>query len=242
MKLFGKVFPRIRKGPKCAAVIVAAGESRRFGTDKTALELGGMPVLARTVRAFENSDCVSEIVIVTREEKIGEVAELVKKFAFSKVSKVVIGGKTRAESSLAGATAVSRRAGLIAIHDAARPLVTEEVIARTVEAARQYNAAVPAVASTDTLRLNLDGFSAGTLDRDAVVRVQTPQVFDADLIKGALSFAVSKGIPVTDDSAAMEAIGFKTRIVEGDSGNIKLTRPEDVIFAEAVLKSRGERI
>lgn len=238
MNAFGKK----KSQAKCSVVIVAAGESRRFGTDKTVLDLCGMPVLARTVKAFEVCGCVDEIVIVTREEKIEEIAELVREYAFSKVSRVVIGGNTRTESSLAGVSAVRRGAKLIAIHDAARPLVTADVIERTVEAAKKYNAAVPAVASTDTLRLSEDGFSAGTLDRDAIVRVQTPQVFDADLIKGALTFAVMNNIPVTDDSAAMEAIGFKTRLVEGDAENIKLTRPEDLIYAEAVLKSRGERI
>ena len=242
MKNIKKLFGRKKNAPNCAAVIVAAGESRRFGTDKTALDIGGVPVLARTVKAFEDSECIREIVIVTREEKLEEVAELVRRYALSKVSRVVIGGKTRAESSLAGVTAVGKGAKLIAIHDAARPLVTQDVIARTVEAAEQYRAAVPVIASTDTLRLSEDGFSAGTLDRDAVVRIQTPQVFDADLIKGALSFVIDKNIQVTDDASAMEAIGFKTRFVEGDSGNIKLTRPEDRFFAEAILKSRGEQI
>lgn len=240
MKLFNKIFNKTPSAD-CAAVIVAAGESKRFGSDKTALELGGMPVLARSVKAFEDCGCIAEIVIVTREEKLEAVAELVRKYAFSKVAKVIIGGNTRAESSLAGVSAVGKNIKYIAIHDAARPLVTREVIERTIEAARQFNSAVPAVASTDTLRLSEDGFSSGTLNRDVIVRIQTPQVFAADLIKGALTNAVGSEIPVTDDAAAMEIMGFKTRIVEGDSENIKLTRPEDFAFAEAILKSRGEQ-
>lgn len=224
----------------CTAVIVAAGSSQRMGSDKIFAALGGWPVLVRSVRAFEASELVDEIIIVTREEKLQMVAELVKKYELNKVSKVILGGKTRVESCLAGVSEADHRAELIAIHDGARPLVTQRIIRDTVRAAEEFYAAVPVVRSTDTLKL-LDekGIVAGTVDRETIYRVQTPQVFRADLIKGALTEAMKRGLPVTDDCSAMELMGVKTHTVEGDEDNIKLTTPRDMVVAEAILKDRG---
>ena len=224
----------------CTAVIVAAGSSQRMGSDKIFAALGGWPVLVRSVRAFEASELVDEIIIVTREEKLQMVAELVKKYELNKVSKVILGGKTRVESCLAGVSEADHRAELIAIHDGARPLVTQRIIRDTVRAAEEFYAAVPVVRSTDTLKL-LDekGVVAGTVDRETIYRVQTPQVFRADLIKGALTEAMKRGLPVTDDCSAMELMGVKTHTVEGDEDNIKLTTPRDMVVAEAILKDRG---
>ena len=224
----------------CTAVIVAAGSSQRMGSDKIFAALGGWPVLVRSVRAFEASELVDEIIIVTREEKLQMVAELVKKYELGKVSKVILGGKTRVESCLAGVSEADHRAELIAIHDGARPLVTQRIIRDTVRAAEEFYAAVPVVRSTDTLKL-LDekGIVAGTVDRETIYRVQTPQVFRADLIKGALTEAMKRGLPVTDDCSAMELMGVKTHTVEGDEDNIKLTTPRDMVVAEAILKDRG---
>ena len=226
--------------PWCAAIIVAAGSSQRMGSDKIFGPLGGLPVLVRSVRAFEENELVDEIVVVTREEKLEQVALLVRKYELRKVSKVIIGGKTRVESCLAGVSEVDHRAELIAIHDGARPLVTQRVIRETVRAAQAYHAAVPVVRSTDTLKL-LDGKGvvAGSVDREAIFRVQTPQVFRADLIKGALTEAMKRGLPLTDDCSAMDLMGVKTHTVEGDEDNLKLTTPRDFVLAEAILKNRG---
>ena len=136
---------------------------------------------------------------------------------------------------------MKKGARLIAIHDGARPLVTQDLIARVVNAANEYMAAVPAVRSVDTLKkIDGNGVITGGVDRDSVVRVQTPQVFDADIIKGALTKAVEKHLSLTDDCSAMDMMGVRTHTVEGDAGNIKLTEPEDRVLAEAILKSRGE--
>ena len=169
--------------PHCSAVIVAAGSSQRMGSDKLLHNLGIMPVLARTLLAFQDCDLVDEIVVVTRMEKIMEVAGLCKKYRIEKASKVISGGATRMESALAGVSEVKSRAKLIAIHDGARPLVSVELIERTIRAAAQYKAAVPAVKSVDSLKL-VDGKATvtGSVDREQVLRVQTPQVFEADLI------------------------------------------------------------
>ena len=227
--------------PSCAAVIVAAGSSTRMGSDKLTAELGGIPVLVRTLKAFEESEYVSEIVVVTRMEKVGELAELCKQNGISKISKVVAGGKTRMESSLIGVSAVKPSAKLIAIHDAARPLLSGALIKRTVCAAAEHMAAVPVLPSTDTLKLiGEDDRILGTVDRESTYRVQTPQVFDAVLIKGALTKAAEKGLTLSDDSAAMDMTGFKTYTVAGEEDNIKITTPRDLMIAELLLKSRGE--
>jgi len=228
--------------PACAAVVLAAGSSQRMGNDKILARLEELPVLARTLRPFQNSPCISEIVVVTTAEKLQEVTELCREYNIGKVSKVVTGGKTRAESALTGVSEVSGRAELIAIHDGARPLVTEELIARTVELAAKKNAAVPAIRSTDTLKTaGEDGAILGSVDRNLTWRIQTPQVFKAELIKGALTKAMKLGLPLTDDSSAMDVLGVTTYIVEGDEENIKLTRPLDLLLASAILRDRRER-
>ena len=227
--------------PHCSAVIVAAGSSQRMGSDKLLHNLGIMPVLARTLLVFQDCELVDEIVVVTRMEKLEEVAELCKKYRIEKASKVICGGATRMESALAGVSEVKKKAKLIAIHDGARPLVSVELIENTVRAAARYKAAVPAIKSVDTLKLAEDGETVtGSLDRELVLRVQTPQVFDADLIKGALTFAAEKKLPLTDDCSAVELMGVKARIVPGEEDNIKLTPPRDMLFAAAILKDRGE--
>lgn len=227
--------------PKCSAVIVAAGSSVRMGSDKLAAQLGSASVLMRTLRVFESSEYVNEIVIVTRMDKVSEIADLCAHEGLSKISKVVAGGKTRMESSLIGVSAVKSSAKLIAIHDAARPLVSETLIKRVVCAAAEHMAAVPVIPSTDTLKVvDADNRVVGTVDRETTYRVQTPQVFDAILIKGALTKAAEKGLALSDDSAAMDMTGFKSFTVAGEEDNIKITTPRDLMIAEAILKSRGE--
>ncbi len=234
-------FKNKKEKPSCSAVIVAAGSSQRMGSDKIMMKLGAMPVLARTVLAFENNEYVDEIIIVTKTEKLEEIADMCFKNGLHKVKQVVSGGATRMESALAGVSACRHGAELIAIHDGARPLVSQELITRTIEAARAYRAAVPAVASTDTLKIvDERGFITGTLDRSVTRRVQTPQVFEADLIKGALTKAVEKNLALTDDCSAMDMMGVKTITVEGELTNIKITTPEDMVTAKAIVEDRGD--
>jgi len=226
--------------PYCAAVIVAAGSSTRMGSDKIFAALGGQPVLVRTIRSFEEAEAIDEIVVVTRADRLEHAAALVEKYGLQKVSKVILGGKSRVESCLAGVSEVSRRAKLIAIHDGARPLVTDRVIRETVQAAWAHHAAVPVVKSVDTLKLlDANGVICGSADRESIYRVQTPQVFRAELIKGALTEAMHRKLPLTDDSSAMELMGVKVHTVAGEEDNLKLTTPRDMVLAEAILKNRG---
>ena len=241
MKLLNLFKKSETKEPHCSAVIVAAGSSQRMGSDKLMMKLGEIPVLARTLMAFQSSPLVDEIVVVTRLDKLQEIADLCKEYGIDKVSRVIAGGKTRTESALAGVSEVSSSAKLIAIHDGARPLVTADVILRTVYAAAEHMAAAPAVPSVDTLKaVDAEGCVIGTVDRETTLRIQTPQIFRAELIKGALTKAVEKGMTLTDDCAAAEMMGVRTKTVLGDEDNIKITTPRDMLFAAEILKERGE--
>ena len=239
---FSSIFSKKKdKIPHCSAVILGAGNALRMGTDKMLYELEGKPVLVRTLLAFERSALVDEIVVVTRQELLEKVADLCKSHGITKVSRVISGGATRTESALAGVSEVSSSAKLIAIHDGARPLVTADVILRTVYAAAEHMAAAPAVPSVDTLKaVDAEGCIIGTVDRETTLRIQTPQIFRAELIKGALTKAVEKGMTLTDDCAAAEMMGVRTKTVLGDEDNIKITTPRDMLFAAEILKERGE--
>lgn len=239
LKKITDLFREKEKEPHCSAVIVAAGSSARMGSDKLTAVLGGVPVLVRTLRTFDACPLVDEIIVVTRGDRIEEMAELCKEYGIQKVSKVLAGGATRVESALVGVTEVDPKARRIAIHDGARPLVTTDLIERTVRAAKEHYAAVPVIPSTDTLKVvDEKGYVAGTVDRATTYRVQTPQIFKTDFIKGALTKAMEKNLPLTDDCSAMEMMGVKIMTVPGDEDNIKLTTPRDMILAEAILKAR----
>ncbi len=219
----------------CGAVIVAAGNASRMGgIDKVMAPLGGEPMLLRTVRTFQDCDVIKEIVIVTREDLLERVSSMCGKF--SKVMAVVVGGKDRPESVTNGLNALSKKVKLAAIQDGARPLITWQVIDRTVRAANSYGAAAPAVPVKDTIKTVRGGVVMDTPDRSGLQAVQTPQVFDFDLLRGALKKAALEEAPITDDCSAVERIGFKVKIVEGDERNLKITTPLDLKVAEAFLE------
>ena len=235
-------YKRLRKEEEplsCAAVVLGAGSAQRMGFDKMTAMLDGQPVLVRAINAFEQSPLIEEIVVVTKEERLEEVAELCKIYNLSKVSSVVMGGKTRTESALAGVMALKKDCRLTAIHDGARPFVSKQLIEDCIRRASIQYAAIPVVKSTDTLRaVDENGSLIGTYDRDRVVRVQTPQVFLSEIIKGALSDAVQKGMTFTDDASAVERMGVRIQAVEGDEENIKLTTPQDMLIAQGILERR----
>ena len=220
---------------RCGAVIVAAGNATRMGgVDKIMADLGGEPLILRTVRPFLTCEAISEIVIVTRPELVGTVRNL---FAgFDKVTAVVAGGKDRAESVNAGLNAFTKKVKLAAIHDGARPLVTEELIDRVVRAANTYGAAAPGIPVKDTIKTVTGGVVIGTPERKQLQAVQTPQVFDFDLLRGALKKAADEGVEITDDCSAVERLGFRVKIVEGDERNLKVTTPMDLKIAKMLLE------
>ncbi len=221
----------------CGAVIVAAGNASRMGgIDKVMAPIQGEPMIRRTVRAFQNCDAVSEIVIVTREDLILPITELCKEY--TKVKTVVKGGASRQESVEQGLNMLSDQMKLAAIQDGARPLITYEVIDRTIRAANTYGAAAPAVPVKDTIKTVEGGVVKNTPDRSTLRAVQTPQVFDIDLLKGALRKARQDNAEVTDDCSAVERMGMTVKIVEGDEYNIKVTTPMDLKIAEMLLEEQ----
>ncbi len=219
---------------RCGAVIVAAGTASRMGgIDKVMAPLGEEPMIVRTVRAFAECDAISEIVVVTRQDLIVQIMGLCADFV--KVKAVVAGGDSREKSVWAGLNALSSAVKLVAVHDGARPLVTWQVIDRTVRAANSYGAAAPAVPVKDTIKEVRGGIVMNTPDRSKLRAVQTPQVFDYDLLRGALKTVIAEGISVTDDCSAVEKMGMSVKIVEGDEWNIKITTPADLKIAQLYL-------
>lgn len=224
----------------CTAIVPAAGRSNRMGEDKVLLPLGEVPVLIRTLRVLEECAYITEIIVATREDLIVPVAQLCKDAALTKVRKVVLGGETRMASVLAGLREADPNTELVAIHDAARPLVTGEIIAETILKAAQCGAAAPAVPVKDTIKQAVHGVVTGTPDRGELFAVQTPQAFEHGLILGALEKAMADGAELTDDCGAVERLGMSVCLTVGSYENIKLTTPSDVAVAVAILEGRGE--
>ena len=225
--------------PRCGAVVVAAGSSTRMGEDKILIPLEEEPVIVHTVRALELAPQITEIVVVTRQDLIVPVAQLCQDYGFEKVRKVVAGGASRLHSVRIGTLELSRDLELIAIHDGARPFVTQDVIEQVIRKAGECGAAAPAVPINDTVKEVRDGLVERTVDRTMLRAVQTPQVFDAGLIRAALQKALDDGVEVTDDCSVVERLGMRVALTPGDPFNLKLTTPEDLILARGILEGRS---
>ncbi len=234
------LFQRKKTVPLCSAVVVAAGSARRMeGIDKILAPLGELPVLVHTLYAFQDCPAVEEVVVVTREDLLVEIGRLCRDFNMDKVTKVVVGGAERIHSVLAGLREVRPEADLIAIHDGARPLVPLDVVEEAVARAAVTGAAAPALPVTDTIKRGEKGVAVETVDRSSLWAVQTPQVFEAGLIRAALERAAADGAVLTDDCAAVERLGMKVSLTRGSRENIKITTPFDLLLGEAILEARG---
>lgn len=235
------LFERKKKAtvPFCSAVVAAAGSSTRMeGQDKMFSLLGEIPVLARTLTVLEACLSIHEIVVVTRSDLIVPVSQLCRDFSVSKVTKVVEGGADRTRSVLNGTAVCDRRAALIAVHDGARPLVSQAVLSEVLDAGARTGAAAPAVPVKDTIKQAQGGIVTGTPERSTLFAVQTPQVFEASLLKAALRKAAEEGAPLTDDCSAVERLGMKVTLTRGEYENIKITTPVDLLMGEAILNGR----
>ena len=221
--------------PAVAAVIVAAGNATRMGGPKQLLPLVGVPVLARSMMAFEACAAIRDIVVVARREETADVQSLADAYHIHKVTAIVPGGEERQHSVMNGLEAVAQDVQYVAIHDGARPLVTTELIESVLAAAKQSGAAAPGVPVTDTIkRVTPQGRIAETVCREDLCAMQTPQIFDYPLYRQALEEAVRSKLVVTDDCQIMEAAGFPVTVVPGDYHNIKITTPEDLVVAQAL--------
>lgn len=222
-----------------SVIIVAAGSSSRMGgVSKQLLSLGGIPVIARTMMAFENCDAVKNIVLVARECDILEYQNIARKYMITKLSDIVEGGASREESVKKGMSCLDNSTEIVLIHDGARPLVSKDVIESVIIAARTHGASMCAVPVKDTIKVVKDGFIADTLDRSSLYSAQTPQGFKFSLFKECIESAEDLSL-FSDDCSLVEKFNIPVNIVMGDYKNIKITTLEDVLIAESFIK-RGE--
>ncbi|MES2661267.1 MAG: 2-C-methyl-D-erythritol 4-phosphate cytidylyltransferase [Verrucomicrobiota bacterium] len=215
----------------CSAILVAAGSSRRMGFDKLSAELGGVPVLRKTLEAFLAAESIAEIVVVCPEERWELLGE-----NFSKPVKRVDGGAQRQDSVMAGLSALSLGSMLVAVHDGARPLVSPEDIDRCVRAASENRAAALARRVTETLkRSDAVDFSTEGVSREHLWFMETPQVFEIPLLMDAYAEVTARGLAITDEVSALEVIGVGVKLVESTHPNLKITTPADLALAAALL-------
>ncbi|HEY0408276.1 MAG TPA: 2-C-methyl-D-erythritol 4-phosphate cytidylyltransferase [Pyrinomonadaceae bacterium] len=224
------------------AIIAAAGQGTRLGGKraKQFLELNGVPVIIHTLRRFEQCADVDEIIVVLPAADVSGFLTLAGQYGLRKLARVVAGGQTRAESVWRGLQSVrAATAGIIAVHDGVRPFVTQYEISRAIAAAQAHGAAILAAPAVDTIKEVENGEVLRTLSRSGLRRALTPQCFRYALLRAAYERARDLGADLTDDSSLVEQLGAAVAIVEGDARNIKITRPEDLAFAEILLKQES---
>jgi 2-C-methyl-D-erythritol 4-phosphate cytidylyltransferase len=222
------------------AIIAAAGQGTRLvgKRPKQFLELAGVPIIIHTLKAFEQCEAIHEIIMVLSAEEVPGFLSLAEKHGAKKIVAVVAGGPTRAESVLHGLLAAEERSPeLVAVHDGVRPFVTADEISRTIEAARLEGAAIMVSSPVDTIKEVRDGAVLRTVRRGDLRNALTPQCFTYKLLRRAYEAADVSDPELTDESSLVERLGVRVAVVEGSARNIKITRPEDIAIAEAVLKN-----
>lgn len=219
------------------AIIVAAGKGERLaaGVDKPFIKLNGRPIVSYSLSLFEEIPEISSIILVVSRERMGDAATLVTRCGLSKVRKIVVGGAIRQESVFNGLEALPIAVQTVLIHDAARPLISKNKVVQLI-AAGKTTATIPALPVSDTLKEVKGGCVLRTLDRRHFYAVQTPQVFPREVILTAYRQAKRFGTVGTDDAALAEAAGFPVQIIEGERSNIKITYPDDLLYAGIILK------
>ena len=220
------------------AIIVAAGSGTRFGAEKPKqfLEILGQPLIIYTLQKFESCPAIDEIILVLPAGEIESFRQIAPKYNLKKLAKIVSGGKTRAASVWNGLMAVDEKsAEIVAVHDGARPLVAVEEIIKTIEKAKETDAACLVGFVTDTIKEVADGKIVQTIDRTKLRRALTPQCFRYEILKRAFAQNEASEI-VTDECFLVEKLGVEVSIVEGSSQNIKITTPEDIAIVENFLK------
>ncbi len=226
-----------------SVVIAAAGSGTRAalsdGMTKQLAEIDGIPVVVRTVKQFEDCDFINEIIIVAKKDELPFYNDFKEKYGFKKISGIVVGGNTRQESVMRGIEALSPKSDFVAIHDAARCLITPDNIKKVFVDAIKYGAACAANKTKDTVKYaNDDGFIDKTIDRNFVWNAQTPQIFKTSLYIAASAVAQRDGISVTDDCMIAENAGFKVKLTDCGYENIKITTPDDFVIAQMIIDKR----
>jgi len=223
------------------AILVAAGSSQRMGFDKLFATIAGEPVIAHAIRAFDQAISVSEIIVVAREDRHDQIQKINRDAGFKKLRSIVTGGERRQDSVRAGLDRAEQGAKYVAVHDAARPLITPEQIECAFKQCRVHGAAALAQPVNDTLkRADADLFVTGSVDRHQLYAMQTPQIFDRDLIDDAYHAVYAEDIWITDEVSAVERLGHKIALVLDDDFNFKITYPRDLPVAEFILRDRAK--
>lgn len=225
-----------------SAIILAAGSSTRMnGESKQFIEIDGIPAVARSVIEFDNSPCIDEIIIVAKKDEISLYDCFAQKYSIKNPLKIVEGGETRQESARFGSDSVSDKAKYVAIHDAARCLITQEMIYKACHGAYLHGGAILAIKATDTIKIgDKSAFIDETPERKYTWQAQTPQVFKMNAFRAAAYIARDEKFEGTDDASLLEHIRIPVKLVEGSRENIKITEPCDIYFAEAVLRARAD--
>jgi len=219
------------------AVIVAAGSSQRMGFDKLVASIAGKPVIEHTLNAFERANSVADIVVVTREDRLREFEKLMGKR--TKVCAIIAGGEHRQDSVQAGLQHLKPETKYVAVHDAARPLVTPEQIERVFAKCQQHGAAALAEPVSDTLkRAEANLQVTGSVDRNQLYIMQTPQIFERGLLEEAYAAVLAKKLRITDEVSAVEHLGPKVVLVPNEDSNFKITYERDLRLAEFILQQR----
>jgi len=222
-----------------AGIIVAAGKSERMGPeiDKAFLSLGTKPVVLYSLLAFEKCREIDEVILVVRKDKLDAARQAVRMFGCNKVKKIVAGGVLRQNSVMNGLNEVGKETDIVVVHDGARPCVTSDLISQTIASASQHGSGVAAVKITDTVKkVNKGTIIAETIDRTKLWLVQTPQAFKLSLLQKALAMVEKKKIKVTDEASAVELVSDDVRLVPAPSSNIKITTPDDLTLAAALMR------
>lgn len=220
-------------------IIVAAGKSERMGqsVDKAFLSLGAKPVVVYSLLAFEKCPDIEEVILVVRSDRVEAARCMVQMFGCMKVKKIVAGGLQRQMSVARGLEEISENVSVVAVHDGARPCVTPELISAAVRSAREHGSGVAAVKITDTVKEVIKGnLIAKTVDRTKLWAMQTPQAFKRDLLVKALNLVKKKKLTVTDEASAVELVSKNVRLVVSSSANVKITTPDDLVLAAALMR------
>jgi 2-C-methyl-D-erythritol 4-phosphate cytidylyltransferase len=224
-----------------SAILVAGGSSQRMGFDKLFAVIAGEPVIAHAIRAFERATSIGEIVVVAREDRHDEIRKISRDTGFKKVLSIVPGGERRQDSVRAGLDRINRDAKYVAVHDAARPLITPKQIECAFEQCRIHGAAALAQPVNDTLkRADADLLVIGSVDRRQLYAMQTPQIFERKLLESAYGAVYAENILVTDEVSAVERLGYKVALVLDADFDFKITYPRDLPVADFILRDRAK--
>ena len=229
---------------KVVAIIPSAGKGERMGQKKEFLLLGDRPILAHTLKRLEDHHQISEIILVVDEKSVEKCKkEIIEKYGFKKVKEVIVGGEERQDSVYNGLKKITKDCDIVLIHDGARPFLTEDLITRSIEEVEKHKAAVVAVSCIDTIKFarKENNMALETLDREYLWMAQTPQTFEYEIIIKAYQKAKEENFKGTDDASLIERMNQPVKIIRGSYDNIKITTPQDLILAEAILSKRIQK-